>query len=156
MRVEAGLTRPAPIASRPRAEARGSDAAAPARDRRPSGLEPVAGPTADPPPAITATPPPTADLRPPTSWWPWPSPLAVLPLLLIRLYQLLLSPLLGPTCRFEPSCSRYAYACLRRLGFVRGTYLAVRRILRCHPFHPGGYDPPPSRWPDVGGSDEGR
>jgi hypothetical protein len=77
-------------------------------------------------------------------------------LLLIRLYQVLLSPLLGPTCRFEPSCSRYAAACLRRLGFVRGTYLAVRRILRCHPFHPGGYDPPPSRWPDVGGRDEGR
>jgi len=81
------------------------------------------------------------------AWWPWASPLAWLPLLLIRLYQLLLSPLLGPTCRFEPSCSRYAAACLRRFGLVRGGYLAARRILRCHPFHPGGNDPPPARWP---------
>jgi putative membrane protein insertion efficiency factor len=85
------------------------------------------------------------------AWWPWSSPLAWLPLLLIRLYQRLLSPLLGPTCRFEPSCSRYAAACLRRFGLVRGAYLAMRRILCCHPFHPGGYDPPPSRWFEPGG-----
>jgi uncharacterized protein len=69
--------------------------------------------------------------------------IARLLLLLIRAYQLLLSPLLGPSCRFEPSCSRYAAACIREHGALRGGYLAVRRILRCHPFHPGGYDPPP-------------
>jgi putative membrane protein insertion efficiency factor len=64
-------------------------------------------------------------------------------LLLIRIYQLTLSPLLGNACRFEPSCSRYASACIESHGALRGGYLAVRRILRCHPFHPGGYDPPP-------------
>ena len=64
-------------------------------------------------------------------------------LLLIRIYQLTLSPLLGNACRFEPSCSRYASLCIESHGVLRGGYLAVRRILRCHPFHPGGYDPPP-------------
>ncbi|OQX70304.1 MAG: membrane protein insertion efficiency factor YidD [Sorangiineae bacterium NIC37A_2] len=64
-------------------------------------------------------------------------------LALIRLYQLTLSPLLGPTCRFEPSCSRYAATCLSTHGPLRGSWLALRRIARCHPFHPGGYDPPP-------------
>jgi uncharacterized protein len=97
----------------------------------------------DGPAAVIAVPsPPATD----ATWWPFASPLAWLPLLAIRLYQWTLSPLLGPTCRFEPSCSRYAAACLRRFGFVRGAYLAVRRIVRCHPFHPGGYDPPPARW----------
>jgi len=62
---------------------------------------------------------------------------------LIRVYQWTLSPLLGPSCRFEPSCSRYAAECLRLHGAAKGSYLAVRRVLRCHPFHPGGYDPPP-------------
>lgn len=80
-------------------------------------------------------------------WWHI-SPLAWLPLLLIRVYQWTLSPLLGATCRFEPSCSRYAAECLRRFGLVRGAWLAVRRLLRCHPFHPGGNDPPPERWAD--------
>lgn len=65
---------------------------------------------------------------------------------LIRLYQLLISPLLGPRCRFHPSCSRYAAEALAEHGPLRGTWLAVRRIGRCHPFHPGGYDPvPPKR-----------
>lgn len=64
---------------------------------------------------------------------------------MIRGYQLLLSPLLGPSCRFEPSCSRYAIACLSTHGPLRGSWLAVRRVSRCHPFHPGGYDPPPPR-----------
>ena len=64
-------------------------------------------------------------------------------LLLIRLYQLTLSPLLGPCCRFEPSCSRYAMRCLELHGALRGSWLAVKRISRCHPFNPGGYDPPP-------------
>ncbi len=62
---------------------------------------------------------------------------------LIRLYRRFLSPLLGPRCRFEPSCSRYALAVLESHGVWRGSWLAVRRIGRCHPFHPGGYDPPP-------------
>lgn len=64
-------------------------------------------------------------------------------LALIRLYQLTLSPLLGPVCRFEPSCSRYAMACLRDHGLLRGSWLSVVRLGKCHPFHPGGFDPPP-------------
>lgn len=63
--------------------------------------------------------------------------------LLIRVYQWTLSPLLGNVCRFHPSCSRYAAACLQGHGAMRGSWLALRRLLRCHPFHPGGYDPPP-------------
>jgi putative membrane protein insertion efficiency factor len=62
---------------------------------------------------------------------------------LIRGYQLVLSPLLGRTCRFEPSCSHYTAACVERFGAARGAWLGARRIARCHPFHPGGYDPPP-------------
>jgi hypothetical protein len=66
---------------------------------------------------------------------------------LIRVYQQTLSRLLlaafGPVCRFEPSCSRYAVACLEGHGALRGSLLSVRRLCKCHPFHPGGYDPPP-------------
>jgi len=62
---------------------------------------------------------------------------------LIRIYQLTLSKLLGPVCRFHPSCSRYAAECLHLHGAARGSWLAVRRLSRCHPFNPGGYDPPP-------------
>jgi hypothetical protein len=63
--------------------------------------------------------------------------------LMIRVYQLLLSPLLGNCCRFEPSCSRYAQLCIERVGPLRGSWLALLRVLRCHPFCPGGHDPPP-------------
>lgn len=63
--------------------------------------------------------------------------------LCIRVYQVVISPWLGPVCRFEPSCSRYAVTCLERHGAIRGSWLALLRLLRCHPFHPGGYDPPP-------------
>ena len=64
-------------------------------------------------------------------------------LLLIAGYKRLLSPLLPRSCRFYPSCSSYAAEAIERYGLARGVALAVRRILRCHPFHPGGYDPVP-------------
>jgi hypothetical protein len=64
-------------------------------------------------------------------------------MVLIRAYQRFVSPLLGPKCRFHPTCSHYGYECLRLHGALKGSYLTARRILRCHPFHPGGYDPPP-------------
>ena len=66
-------------------------------------------------------------------------------LLVIRIYQLTLSRLLGPACRFEPSCSHYAATCIERFGALRGSWLGLKRIGRCHPFHPGGFDPPPLR-----------
>lgn len=59
----------------------------------------------------------------------------------IRAYRLLISPLLPPSCRFTPSCSEYAMQALEKYGALRGVYLAARRLLRCHPFHSGGYDP---------------
>jgi hypothetical protein len=62
---------------------------------------------------------------------------------LIRLYQWTLSPLLGPRCRFHPTCSHYAYEAIGRHGVLRGGWLAVKRIGRCHPWHPGGLDPVP-------------
>jgi len=64
-------------------------------------------------------------------------------LVLIRGYQRILSPLLRRRCRFAPSCSTYAYEAIGKHGAWRGLYLATRRVLRCHPFHPGGYDPVP-------------
>ena len=60
-----------------------------------------------------------------------------------RLYRTIVSPFLGPRCRFHPSCSHYAEEALRRHGAVVGAFLSLRRFLRCHPFHPGGYDPVP-------------
>jgi hypothetical protein len=60
---------------------------------------------------------------------------------LIRLYQLTVSRVLPPACRFHPSCSRYAAEAIRLHGSLRGTLMAARRLSRCHPFHPGGYDP---------------
>lgn len=60
---------------------------------------------------------------------------------LIRLYQVTLSKALPPSCRFYPSCSQYAVDAIERYGVIRGGWLATKRILRCHPFHPGGYDP---------------
>jgi putative membrane protein insertion efficiency factor len=64
-------------------------------------------------------------------------------ILLVEAYRVALSPLLGGFCRFEPSCSRYAEEALRRHGARRGLSLTVRRLLRCHPFRPGGFDPVP-------------
>jgi putative membrane protein insertion efficiency factor len=64
-------------------------------------------------------------------------------ILSIRLYQLVLSPIVGPACRFYPSCSAYAIEAISRYGTVKGGVLAIKRILRCHPFNPGGVDPVP-------------
>lgn len=69
----------------------------------------------------------------------------------IRSYQILISPLLLPACRFHPTCSQYALEAVERFGPGRGSWLALRRIARCHPFHPGGYDPVP---PVVNADDE--
>jgi len=61
----------------------------------------------------------------------------------IRIYQIGLSPLLGPSCRFHPSCSEYAYQAILRHGPAKGSLHALKRLLRCHPFHAGGVDPVP-------------
>jgi len=60
---------------------------------------------------------------------------------IISAYQKMVSPLFPPTCRFYPSCSQYAKESLLKHGFCKGLYYTLRRILKCHPFHPGGYDP---------------
>jgi len=64
---------------------------------------------------------------------------------LIRFYRVCISPYFKPTCRFMPSCSRYAYEAIERFGAAKGSWLALKRVMRCHPFHPGGYDPVPEK-----------
>lgn len=64
---------------------------------------------------------------------------------LVRGYQRFISPALPPACRFTPSCSAYALTALERFGAARGSWLALRRLARCHPWNPGGYDPVPDR-----------
>lgn len=59
----------------------------------------------------------------------------------IELYRKFVSPYLGTHCRFEPTCSRYSMEAFKKYGSIKGLYLTIRRILKCHPFHPGGYDP---------------
>lgn len=62
-------------------------------------------------------------------------------LYLIRIYQIYISPLKGSTCRFYPSCSQYTFEAINKYGIFKGSLFAVKRICKCHPFHPGGYDP---------------
>ena len=64
-------------------------------------------------------------------------------ILCIRFYQIFISPLKPPTCRFYPTCSAYAIEAIQKKGPVKGTWLAIKHIAKCHPFHPGGYDPVP-------------
>lgn len=78
----------------------------------------------------------------------WPASMLVL---LVRGYQLFISPVLGSHCRFQPTCSQYALEALRMHGALKGIWLALRRVLRCHPLHPGAYDPVP---PAKGGTGE--
>ena len=68
---------------------------------------------------------------------------AIILKLFFSLYRGLISPILGPGCRFEPSCSHFSEQAISRHGFFRGVSLSLARIARCHPFHPGGYDPVP-------------
>jgi len=68
-------------------------------------------------------------------------------ILLVRAYQLCISPFLGQNCRFYPSCSHYAVEAIGRHGALKGGMLAARRLCKCHPWHPGGVDPVPDRLP---------
>lgn len=68
---------------------------------------------------------------------------------LIRVYQYCFSSFMGRSCRYHPTCSAYAAGSIRKFGAGRGMLMAVLRILRCHPWHPGGYDPVPETWADV-------
>jgi hypothetical protein len=71
--------------------------------------------------------------------------LRAIPIGLIKLYQLFLSPMIGPTCRFHPTCSEYAILAIKQHGFFKGCVLSARRIGKCHPLHPGGIDQVPEK-----------
>jgi hypothetical protein len=93
------------------------------------------------------------DPKPVPAETPRPGPVAWLLLRAVRFYQVWISPVLPPSCRFEPSCSAYAVEALTVHGALRGTWLTVRRLLRCGPWHPGGWDPvPPGRRAPAGSS----
>ncbi|YCI29300.1 membrane protein insertion efficiency factor YidD [Erwinia sp. PK3-005] len=76
------------------------------------------------------------------------SPGARLLIALIRVYQRVISPLLGPHCRFNPTCSQYGVESLRRFGMIKGSWLTVKRVLKCHPLNSGGDDPVPPKTDD--------
>ncbi|WP_102274161.1 membrane protein insertion efficiency factor YidD [Cytobacillus massiliigabonensis] len=65
----------------------------------------------------------------------------------IRFYQIVISPLKPPTCRFYPTCSHYGLESVKRFGAFKGGWLTIKRIVKCHPFHPGGFDPVPEKLP---------
>lgn len=71
------------------------------------------------------------------------NPFQIMVILLIQFYRLFISPLLGPRCRFQPTCSQYAITAIDRFGLCKGGILTVKRISCCHPWHMGGYDPVP-------------
>lgn len=89
---------------------------------------------------VEAAPAPQNEAKPPL-------PLAFLALGMIRFYQRFVSPGLPPSCRFEPTCSRYTYASIERFGLLRGGFLGLRRVCRCNPWHAGGHDPVPPELP---------
>ncbi len=66
-------------------------------------------------------------------------------LFILKAYQYIISPFLGNNCRYIPSCSCYTHTAIERFGVLKGVYMGVKRILRCHPFHPGGLDPVPEK-----------
>ncbi|MEH7544377.1 MULTISPECIES: membrane protein insertion efficiency factor YidD [Bacillaceae] len=66
-------------------------------------------------------------------------------ILLIRFYQTVISPIKPPTCRFYPTCSQYGLEAVQRFGAIKGGWLTIKRISKCHPFHPGGVDPVPEK-----------
>ncbi|MEZ5175074.1 MAG: membrane protein insertion efficiency factor YidD [Acidimicrobiia bacterium] len=78
-----------------------------------------------------------------------------LALSVIRIYQRLLSPLMGRNCRYHPTCSRYTYEAIEIHGAMRGSWLGIRRIARCHPFHDGGFDPVPGSDATLAGRAQG-
>ena len=71
------------------------------------------------------------------------NPAVLLTVLIIRAYQVFLSPMFGRNCRFYPTCSQYTLEAVRQYGFIRGCFMGIRRIVKCGPWHPGGYDPVP-------------
>jgi uncharacterized protein len=64
---------------------------------------------------------------------------------IIKFYQKFISPMKAPSCRFQPTCSQYGLEAFKRFGVFKGGYLTIKRILKCHPFHPGGFDPVPEK-----------
>ena len=72
-------------------------------------------------------------------------PVLILVILPIKIYQYMISPLIGPRCRFYPSCSNYSIEAIKSHGITVGIWLSIKRLIRCHPYHPGGYDPVPNK-----------
>ncbi len=107
---------------------------------RPDQASSLAGAASSPDPARTLS----ASVAP-EAGWRIGTVLAMPLILAIRAYQLVMSPMLVQSCRFYPSCSQYAVTALRRFGLFRGAWLAARRLLRCHPWNPGGVDHVPPR-----------